>query len=411
MDIQIILLIILVNLLFYWRTLSFPGICDDIPVFNQAVEIPKGKWMYFWYHLFGRKYKEFRLPHILTLFFHTLNCVLIYKAFGSTSVSAIAALLFSANPVNNQCSIWISGRVGYSMTTTFSLLMWMFPLTSPIIYLFATYFCGASIILFPLLFLFTKYWWLSGLVLLGFWREHGRIFDKKNPASKFNTESNTELRTLAPRKLIVYFKSIGYYVINAIMALRLGYYHKYLFLHGVSVETNKESYKIDKYFFIGIAFLILTLATRHIGLLWFCLLITQWSNIISFNQTIANRYVYMPNAGLTLFLSSLLVYYPPLAMVLFTYYATKLIQFIIFYKNEYWSIEYSCMEQPDFFYPWQNRAVHCFQNGNYHGALGNMIKCNELRPNDWKVLYNLAQIYMMLGNMNAAREYYKQAQA
>ena len=97
------------------------------------------------------------------------------------------------------------------------------------------------------------------------------------------------------------------------------------------------------------------------------------------------------------------------ATIILTYYATKLSLFMFFYKNEYWSIEHSCMEQPEFFYPWQNRAVHCFQNQNYHGALGNMIKANQLRPNDWKILYNLCQIYMMLGNINACKDFYEQA--
>jgi tetratricopeptide (TPR) repeat protein len=239
-------------------------------------------------------------------------------------------------------------------------------------------------------------------------REKNRIFDKKNPGSKFNTESNNELRAIAPRKLIVMFKSLGYYFVNSIIALRLGYYHKYIFLHGVSAETNKDSYIIDKYFFIGILVALVTLITRNTYLIWFCVPVMMWCNFISFNQTIANRYVYLPNIGLMLLISSL--FHPYILVALFTYYATKLINFLPFYKNEYWSIEHSCWEQPDFFYPWQNRAVHCFQNGNYHGALGNMLKANELRPNDWKITYNLVQIYMMLGNLGAARDMYKKAQ-
>jgi len=134
----------------------------------------------------------------------------------------------------------------------------------------------------------------------------------------------------------------------------------------------------------------------------------MWCNFISFNQTITNRYVYLPNVGLMMFISSLI--HPYIAIALFTYYATKLLAFRIFYKNEYWSIEYACYEQPEFFYPWQNRAAHCFQNANYHGALGNMIKCDKLRPNDWKITYNLCQIYMILGNLGAARDYFKKAQ-
>ena len=38
-----------------------------------------------------------------------------------------------------------------------------------------------------------------------------------------------------------------------------------------------------------------------------------------------------------------------------------------------------------------------------------MIKCSELRPNDWKITYNLAQIYMVLGNIQAAKDLHKKA--
>ncbi len=402
---MIITLIILINLLLYNRTLRYGGVCDDIPVYNNPITMPKG-WMYFWYHLQGRKYTSWKLAHVQVLAVHTIVCVLIYMAFGSNYMSAVAALLFSVNPVNNQCSIWISGK-GYAQNTLCALLMWIFPHWAIIPYLYGTYFCGHGIILFPLVFLFTKYWYISGLVLLGLFREYQRIFDK-NPNSKFNTESNEELRLIRPRKLIVMFKTLGYHFFNCIFAFRICFYHKYLFLHGVSKETNKESYKIDKFFFLGIGVILLTLYTRNIGLIWFCLTILQWCNFISFNQTIAVRYAYLSNVGLTWFVASLI--HPYLALMLFVYYATKLSLFHKFYESEYWAIEHSCWEQPDFFYPWQNRAVHCFQNNNFHGALGNMIKANELRPNDWKITYNLIQLYMLLGNLPAAKEFYKKAQ-
>lgn len=206
---MLILILILLNLVFYRRTLGYAGICDDIPVFNGGVPIPKGsKWMYFWYHLYGRKYTSWKLAHAQTLGMHTLTCILIYLAFGKNYVSFIASLLFLINPVNNAGSCWISGRT-YVQNTICALLMWMFPLFAPITYLYGTYFSGASLILFPLIFLFTKYKVLALLVIVGFLREHSRIFDKKNPASKFNTESNDELKKIAPRKIIVSLKTFG----------------------------------------------------------------------------------------------------------------------------------------------------------------------------------------------------------
>jgi len=405
-DIQIILLLISVNLLFYYCTTEFAGICDDIPVFNQNVEVPKNKWMYFWYHLHGRKYVSWKLAHWQTLSIHTLNCILIYFAFGRNNISALAALLFAVNPVNNQCSIWISGK-GYSMNLTCALLMWIFPLASPIIYIYGAYFNGASILLFPLMFLFTKHWYLALMLLWGIQRERGRVFNKTDPASKFNTETNAELLSLKPHKFIIALKTYGYYFTNTITARILGYYHKYLFLHGVNKESNKDSYKIDIYFFIGLAVVLTTFLTFDLGLLWFTITIAMWCNFISFNQTIANRYIYMGNAGLMLTIAILVNKCPYLTGMLLAYYLTRLGLFLIFYKSEYYSIEYSCLEQPDFFYPWQNRAVHCFQMQNYQGALGNMLKAAELRPTDWKLNYNICQIFMVLGNIKECKKYFE----
>jgi len=403
-----IALIILVNLLFYLKTLKYQGICDDIPVFAQNIKIPGGLWMKFWYHWHGRKYTSYKLAHAITISIHTINCILIYIAFGMNYTSLLASLLFAVNPVNNQGSMWISGK-GYSTNTMCALLMWMFPYFSIIPYCFGTYFCGPSLVFFPLVFLFTKYWYLSFLVIIGLLREKDRIFNKKDPASKFNTESNKELLSVKPRKLIIALKSYGYYFINALSARILGFYHNYLFLHGVCEAENKKSYIIDRYFFIGIFLAGAVLYTRDIGLVWFTIVIAQWCNFISFNQTISNRYIYLGNVGLMYLVARILINFPILLGALLAYYITKLIFFTVFYKNEYWSIEYACIEQPDFFYEWQNRAVYCFHNKNYHGAIGNLNKANELRPKDWKVLYNTSQIYLLLGNMNSAKKYYEEA--
>lgn len=410
---MIAILLILLNIILYTRTVNYPGICDDVPVFNQQVEIPEWKyfpkwWSYFWYHLHGRKYLEWRLPRIQVIGIHTINCILIYYAFGHNTISAMAAFLFAVNPVNNQCSIWLSGK-GYAINTTCALLMWMFPLFSPVFYLFGTYFCGASLLLFPLIFLFTKYWWLSFLVIWGWYREKDRIFNKKNPTSKFNTESNPELLSVHRRKFVLMFKSYGYHLINSVSARILGLYHKYLFLMGVNKDENKKAYKLDLYFYFGIFAVLYILIFRHIGLLWFSISIAMWCNLISFNQTLANRYDYLPNVGYMYFIACVLALYPALAGLLFVYYLSKLVFFIKAYDGEYWSIEYSLFEQPDFFYSWQNRAAHCFLNRNYHGALGNTLKAMELRKNDWKLTYNLAQIYLVLGHLPLARKTYEDA--
>jgi hypothetical protein len=38
-----------------------------------------------------------------------------------------------------------------------------------------------------------------------------------------------------------------------------------------------------------------------------------------------------------------------------------------------------------------------------------MIKANDLRPNDWKISYNICQLYMLLGNINASKDWFAKA--
>ncbi len=67
------------------------------------------------------------------------------------------------------------------------------------------------------------------------------------------------------------------------------------------------------------------------------------------------------------------------------------------------------MEQPDFYYTWMNRGVHCFMLQNYQGALANFTKALTLKSDDWKATYDTCQIQLMLGNLTACRELYKKA--
>ena len=115
-----ILLIILVNLVFFFKTLRYGFVSDDEFRVQETkkdiinpVNIIKS--------LFGKVILNSEVEHLLSLLVHTVTCIMIYFAFGMNSISLMASLLFAVNPATYQGGIWISGR-GYALSTIAILL-------------------------------------------------------------------------------------------------------------------------------------------------------------------------------------------------------------------------------------------------------------------------------------------------
>jgi hypothetical protein len=430
-----IILIICVNLLFLWKTRNYYYVSDDIPVADRKEPLPKNFWHGIWIQFKGHRYfhevqetpqkwdwySNPKTAHCITMSVHIINCILIYLAFGHNDISLFASLLFAINPVNMQGgSIWVSGKP-YSSATACTLLMYCLPWVAPAFY-YATTLFSANALLSPVPFLLTKHWYWAILPLVAYGVLRKVVMKKW----KLDRATNTEMTAIAWRKLIVVFKTYGYYMRICLMPYHLGLYHPFAWGIGVNKEHNKRAYTIDKDFYIGLALALLTLIliikNSHnllgFGLLWFVINIAMWCNLVTIQQQIAERYVYLSNVGLMLALAYVLrtlrlenfPYAYAFMPIVLTYYATRFWSFREAYANDYWMIEYNVAEMKDCHYAWVARGIKKFYFGDFDGALRDFGEARIHCPHDFKQNYNMAVMFLLMGDVIRAEEHLKYAE-
>lgn len=301
---MLIIIIIIVNLLFYWRTLKYGYVSDDVLV--KAASKPTGKfWPDLWGEIRGVCYFNSKREHLISLIIHTINSVLIYLAFGADKISFWAAILWAINPANNQCAIWLSGKA-YSMSVMLILLgVWLKPLIPLYFYV---YHWGINGIVFPLVFVNMHPHWLVFLFPLYFLIRRKILRDIK--VVKMETATK-RMKSITPEKFVLAIKTFSYYVSITLFPIRLGMYHNFGYVYGLTEQDSKTVTKIDTHFWLGLilcilyAYLMFTNWNNGLGLglWWWCVFISMWCNIIVIQQFIAERYIYAASIGLMYALS------------------------------------------------------------------------------------------------------------
>jgi hypothetical protein len=302
-----ILAIIFVNLLTYYKTFDFGLIVDDI---RHAEDIKNGylKDLGIFEHirrrfygvgtLFGRGINN-RDEHIFTTVLHTLICVLIYKAFGSNEVSFWASILYAVNPANNQTAIWLNGR-RYAVNIIIVLLMmmswWFWPLY------FLTPMFQVNAIFSPILI--GQWWMLAVVMVFGGQKiiDQYRIRQAKCPYDL--------RREYSWKRLVVVVKTFGFYCTQMLIPRDCKFYYRTMYYWGMTDEGNKDAYRLGQDFYVGLFSLFSIFVCGFIvpsvykGFLVFMTLsILQWSNIVTATQTLADRYMSLPNVFMMFFLS------------------------------------------------------------------------------------------------------------
>ena len=214
------LIIVLINLVFYYRTLSLGYVSDDLPALNVKY---KNRWERILKCLIAHPTGNKQIDHGLSIVAHTLVCLLIYLALGQNHISFIAAVLYSVNPANNQGSIWISGR-GYVWCTALTLAGLFMPYLSPLTAI------GASInpagFFSPLAYIGSERWYLAGIVILPWIFKYKKL--KKEIKDRRKREAVAFDKKLSLAKIIIAIKIYGFYFIFCLFAFRLTWYHSFM---------------------------------------------------------------------------------------------------------------------------------------------------------------------------------------
>lgn len=404
-----ICIILLVNLLFFSKAITYGWVSDDIPVANRPK--PKEWWKLRLFQLEGCVRTKPQEDHALTMLLHALVCVFIYTAFGATDISFAAALLFCFNPINTQASVWIAGR-GYALSALGLTAAMTFPVIGPLILLGATYSNAGFFV--PLVFIASKHAWMVWFLPL-VWGFHYFRF-KKNVVEKIKMEMYDEDKRIHPIKLVLMVKTIGFYFVHCLIPLKNTFYHSYMQSMAGAGKTKAYSFK-DRFLWIGIGF-FLFVSYRFItqpwdqinfGLLWFIFSILPFSNLCRMSQEIAERYTYVPNIGLMIALASYLQPHPVLFAAWLAMFATKTWFWMDAFKDDYMLVETSCVNSPDAWFAWHVRAMKRWDQQSYQESVLLWAMARLISPKEFKILFNIATALHLSNHKKEALDFIKQA--
>lgn len=412
-----ICIILLVNILFFAKTITYKYCSDDIPSSQRQETHPQWKrWLLV---LEGHLKSNTQMDHFITTVLHALVCVFIYLAFRkfpvvqADNIAFLASFLFSFNPINNQGSVWISGR-GYVLSALGMTMALTFPAMGIIFILLATY--SNAGFLAPIVLLGSPYPWLF-LMAIPCWAWWGKNF-KKNVVNKMAQEMYTDDKRIHPSKLILAIKTFGFYLTHSLFPVKTTFYHSYM--QSMAGSGKKRAYNInDRFFWIGVAAALSILAywimvpwnMVSFGLLWFCVCIAPFSNLMRMSQEIAERYVYLPNVGLMIVLASVLINYPLLAAAWVSMYATKLWFWMDAYSDDYYLVEHSCMHSPDAWFAWHIKAMRRWDQKSYQEAVIFWTMARMISPNEFKILFNIATALKLSNHVKEANDFLKLAES
>ena len=270
---ELVSLIVLLNLLLYWRTLKFKLINDDYATFHICSKAPALNTFKRIRPYGNRTWPvDLKKERIFSIAIHTTVACYIYYAFGMTFYSFIAAILFSMHPAAVQVPAWLSGR-HHGWDALMFLIAYAFsPWCAPLLFLsqrgYPTNFIAT------LVFAFTRHWYVSLLFpLLAMWhfkplrdiirRKIGRRERQHRLGYDHDESKLTEdfyIHKFHPGRLIIAVKTFGYYALSCLLPLKNGFFNSFLVTMGMSKEHNKYWFSLNRHFWGGL-FAIVVMST------------------------------------------------------------------------------------------------------------------------------------------------------
>lgn len=405
------LLIFLVNLV-YLPAMKFGLISDDATVF-KTTPFPL---------------KRSRATSIIL---HIVVAEYVYFAFGATTISLVAALLFSVHPAAIQVPVWWSGRY-YGLEALKFLMAFAFMPLGGVVYLVAS--AGVVINLFtPILFLFTPHWYLALIFVFLFVKKYKAIkkgvdsraknMEKARDPEKQNVlQDDFALHKFKPANLILVVKTFGYYALSCLLPLKNGFYNSFLTTLGSSKKDTAYWYSMNRHFWGGLLamFLMIVLWVFNmrnnigLGIMLFVLSISPYLNFITVQQFTAPRYSYLALIGFQVALITFIVQvsYPlvqaGICGALFMFYIDRTIRLFPSYrKDDITMIDLESQTFPDNPRVWYFKYEHMLHKGNSVMAWAEATYGLKHLPEDCQLWFGLSVASFELGDMNAASEFLK----
>lgn len=422
---QNILLLTLCNLLFYMRTIYYKDVVDDQRRFTLDTPQPTNKKekliAYFKSFLNSAQYiLDMQVERLANIVLHTITCILIYLAFGTTPQSLLAAYLFAFLPSNHQVTTWLNGK-RYALSTIIVLLMWWGKPFTILLYPLSWY-CQVNAFLSPVLYLVAGHYALIfyGVIAIAMPPFNSRIKRHiKEVNHRLGMNCNNESNIIRPQKLILLVKTFGYYASHSILPLKVVFAHTFMETYPISNDDIKYWYSLNWHFWKGLLLLTSTITLICLnwgtmlgfGLFWFTLFILQWCHFpYSITQAISVRYMYLANIGMMLALSSIVINYPIAATVFLTYYITKMWNFMPAYQNIHTLYEHDKRLCPEILAFRTYMTKIYFKKMRIPHAFVETLEGLRYRPKDMQFNFLMGVIMGQIGELKQADEYFQHSE-
>ena len=426
-----ILIIIAFNLIVFFRTLRFTVITDDIKWYSSHKDGWPPLKAYGWnIHNFisQRLYggctflnikwhfnTNVEIDHLFSVFLHTTIGCLIYAATGSFW----GAILYSCNPMNNQTSIWLNGR-RYAINiilVLLSLIAWQhhaWYLAIPLWGYTASFHMTG--IFAPLLW---NCGWPLLMVIPFVWIYREKIMNQV--LARMASIYSKELLIFFPRRIIVVIKSYGFYFWQMLFPTRTLLYYSDLQFWGVTTQGNKDAYSYNKSFYLGCAALLisiygmLALPSHYRPMAFFAFFaLIQWCNIVYAVATLADRYSNMSLVFMMVILSYLINSIPgPLSFLILGlflgYYLMSLSMTMKMYPVIWDQYKYHIWRCPESLSGRLFYANFHIKKQDFVSAWSIVEEGLKYHPNDFLLLYQAAQCWKGIGNINECKKYLARA--
>lgn len=424
-----ILIIIVMCLIIYFRSIKHSYVVDDISTYKRRLDDPvkfsfknrlkggvPGVIRFIKERLYGGCTFGLNIEYdnVFRIALFTTACVLIYTCLGSNAVSFWAAVLFAVNPINNQIALWANAR-RYLINIILVLLMVKFA-PCGILFYFLTPLFQMTAIFSPVLLGDPLYLLAIPLVVvIGFKEIRSKI------KSRYKIIRDSDRVKHNPRRLIITVKQFGHYFFKMIFPGNCSMTYDRLYYWGITKDGNKDAYSLNLDFargilaFIFAAVLYCTLPGIYKSYLLFVVLGTvQWCAIIPVTQDLADRYCNLPNVFMMLIVSYLAhtylgVYAPGILLAIAVYYVCYLNVVFRMYRNigSYW--EYHRYHYPKLPAPRKYEINTMIASGDYMGAWYLVREGLRHSPREFILLQQAAVCHKAIGEFDKAREFAKLA--
>ncbi len=361
-----------------------------------------------------------KLEHCVSIFINAFISILIYKAFGSSTVSATAAVLYSCNPINNQSSTWLNGR-RYAVNIILVLLGMISGPLGILLYLLTPIF-QATPIFMPILFL--KYpnimvIFIPVIILTGLFFRKELIAKIKHRLSGLLSKDMIEF---SPKRFIIITKIYGFYFFKMLFPQRVLMFYPTIFYWGITEKGNEDAYEFNNDLLKGVIALGISIYGVSYfhgdNLLFWCFMvcsILMWCGFFPIVQTIADRYVSLANVFMMYFLAYFICQLPSIeaTMLLVSiscWYTFWLFESFKMYKDIESFYNYNMKYAHGLFQPRAEKISQLMKKGDVMSAAQCVQEGLIQNAKDYTMLLYASMIAVMMGNKNNAEVFLNEAE-